>query len=124
MIGLKMISCTLIGMYRLIPFLLQWIAAHIISQPNTDGFSSHLGLKHVENITHVLLYSSVDTSITSPIIDDLLNACCQASTTFRTLQKKRQIPKPWIDVSFEFYVVFFLLPKAENLISIMQINHD
>lgn len=68
------------------------------SRPNTEGHASPLGLTHVADITRVFLYSSVKADINSALTDELLQACCDTCTGFRALQKKRQIPKHWIDV--------------------------
>jgi hypothetical protein len=50
-------------------------------------------------MTRVVLYSSVPFETTSEIMDELLQACCDSCATFRALQKRRQIPKHWFDVS-------------------------
>ncbi|KIV89630.1 hypothetical protein PV10_07016 [Exophiala mesophila] len=71
-------------------------------RPNTEGHASPLGLTHVADITRVFLYSSVKADINSPLTDELLQACCDTCTGFRALQKKRQIPKHWIDMLFQF----------------------
>ena len=66
---------------------------------NSEGHASPLGVVYVSHMTRVVLYSSVSFEVSSEITDELLQACCDSCTTFRALQKKRQIPKHWFDVS-------------------------
>ncbi|KAF6827862.1 hypothetical protein CMUS01_08808 [Colletotrichum musicola] len=40
----------------------------------------------------------------SPYVDEELEACCEFVGIFRALQKKRQIPKHWVDMLFTFQV--------------------
>ncbi|KAH9208009.1 hypothetical protein DL95DRAFT_428864 [Leptodontidium sp. 2 PMI_412] len=65
---------------------------------NTEGYASSLGLDHVAAITRAILYRLDPADINSPYTDEYLQSCCDVGGLFRALQKKRQIPKHWIDV--------------------------
>lgn len=72
--------------------------ADACSRINTEGYASSIGLTHVAAITRVILYSLDPVDIDSPYTDNYLQCCCDFSGIFRMLQKKRQIPKHWMDV--------------------------
>ncbi|KAF9879262.1 hypothetical protein CkaCkLH20_03495 [Colletotrichum karsti] len=69
---------------------------------NTEGYASSLGLMHVAAITRVILYRLDPADINSPYTEEYLQSCCDLVGIFRALQKKRQIPKHWIDMLFTF----------------------
>jgi len=71
---------------------------------NTQGYASYLGLNHVAAITRVILYRLDPADINSPYTEEYLQSCCDVGGLFRALQKKRQIPKHWIDMLFNFQV--------------------
>ncbi|KAH7086154.1 hypothetical protein FB567DRAFT_63370 [Paraphoma chrysanthemicola] len=71
---------------------------------NTQGYASSIGLNHVAASTRVILYRLDPADIASPQTDEYLQSCCDFSGIFRALQKKREIPKHWIDMLFNFQV--------------------
>lgn len=73
---------------------------HLSSLANTEGYASSLGLTHVAAITWVMFYRLDPDDINSPYTDEYLQSCCDHGGIFRSLQKKRQIPKHWLDVNF------------------------
>jgi hypothetical protein len=72
--------------------------AEISSRANTQGYASSIGLAHLAACTRVILYRLDPADINSPYTDEYLESCCDFSGIFRALQKKRQIPKHWVDV--------------------------
>ncbi|KAF6830344.1 hypothetical protein CPLU01_07399 [Colletotrichum plurivorum] len=73
-------------------------------RPNTKGYASSLGLSHVAAISRVILYRLDHADMDSPYVEEKLEACCEFVGIFRALQKKRQIPKHWVDMLFTFQV--------------------
>ncbi|KAG4433625.1 hypothetical protein IFR05_010901 [Cadophora sp. M221] len=86
---------------------------------NTEGYASSLGLTHVAAITRVILYRLEPADINSSYTDKYLQSCCDAGDIFRALQKKRQIPKHWVDMLFNFQVgvtmIYILYRRAVSI---------
>jgi hypothetical protein len=79
---------------------LYWAADNKSSHPNREGHASPLGVVYVGHMTRFLLYSSVSLEVSSEIVDELLQACCDACATFRALQKRKHLPRHWFDVRY------------------------
>ncbi|CAH0023721.1 unnamed protein product [Clonostachys rhizophaga] len=71
---------------------------------NEEGHASPLGVVYVGHMTRVLLYSSISIEASSEIVDELLQACCDACATFRALQKRKHLPRHWFDMLFIFQI--------------------
>jgi hypothetical protein len=66
---------------------------------NTEGYQSPLWLGLISQLSRLLLCRPSRGNIDTHISDVALQASCDACTTFRALQKKRQIAQPWLVVS-------------------------
>jgi hypothetical protein len=69
---------------------------------NTEGYQSPLWLGLVSQLSRLLLCRPSRRNINTHISDVALQASCDACTTFRALQKKRQIAQPWLVVITQF----------------------
>ena len=93
---------------------------------NTEGYQSPLWLGLISQLSRLLLCRPSRTNINTEISDVALQASCDACTTFRALQKKRQIAQPWLVVSLPNFPAFSVRqepdptdanPKGHNAIS-------
>lgn len=69
---------------------------------NTEGYQSPLWLSLISNISRLLLCRPSKANINTYISDMAFQASCGCCTTFRKLQKKRQIAQPWLVVITQF----------------------
>jgi len=69
---------------------------------NTEGYQSPLWLGLISQLSRLLLCRPSRRNINTTISDVALQASCDACTTFRALQKKRQIAQPWLVVITQF----------------------
>ncbi|PVH82740.1 hypothetical protein DL98DRAFT_570350 [Cadophora sp. DSE1049] len=68
----------------------------------TEGYQSPLWLRLIEQLSRLALCRPSRLNINSKISDVALKAGCNACTTFRALQKKRQVAQPWLIVITQF----------------------
>ena len=80
---------------------------------NTDGYQSPLWLGLISQLSRLLLCRPSRRNINTQISDVALQASCDACTTFRALQKKRQIAQPWLVVSL-LNLTAFVFPQKPN----------
>jgi hypothetical protein len=80
---------------------------------NTEGYQSPLWLGLISQLSRLLLCRPSRININAQISDVALRASCDACTTFRSLQKKRQIAQPWLVVSL-LNLTAFALPQNLN----------
>jgi len=66
----------------------------------TEGYQSPLWLRLIEQLSKLALCRPSRLNINSKISDVAFQAGCNACTTFRALQKKRQVAQPWLIVSY------------------------
>lgn len=99
------------------------IASHSIA--NTESYQSPLWLGLISQLSRLLLCRPSRMNINTNVSDVALQASCDACTTFRALQKKRQIAQPWLVVITQFqagitilYIVWaraISIPKEADL---------
>ncbi|KAH8597259.1 hypothetical protein B0O99DRAFT_89227 [Bisporella sp. PMI_857] len=76
------------------------ISSHSVA--NTEGYQSPLWLGLISQLSRLLLCRPSRVNINTHVSDVALRAACEACTTFRALQKKRQIAQPWMVVITQF----------------------
>ena len=69
---------------------------------NTEAYQSPLWLGLISQLSRLLLCRPSKSNIHSHVSDVALKAGCDACTTFRCLQKRRQIAQPWLVVLTQF----------------------
>lgn len=69
---------------------------------NSDSYQSPLWLGLISQLSRLLLCRPSKANINCHVSDVALKAGCDACTTFRALQKRRQIAQPWLVVSIPF----------------------
>jgi len=76
------------------------IGSHSLA--NTEGYQSPLWLGLISQLSRLLLCRPSRANIHTRVSDVAFQASCDACTTFRALQKKRQIAQPWLVVITQF----------------------
>ncbi|KAL2069445.1 hypothetical protein VTL71DRAFT_14124 [Oculimacula yallundae] len=69
---------------------------------NNEGYQSPHWLGLISHLSRLLLCRPSMSNINSHVSDVALKAGCDACTTFRALQKRRQIAQPWLVVLTQF----------------------
>ncbi|CAG9974376.1 unnamed protein product [Clonostachys byssicola] len=72
------------------------------SFPSSRGYQNPLWLQHIGHLTRLSFCFVNKANIFSTNADNALQASCAACTSFRCLQKKKQIAQPWLAVLSQF----------------------
>jgi hypothetical protein len=79
-----------------------WMRSTRIVSLTTEGYQSPLRFGLISQLSRLLLCGLSRRNINAHIIDVAFQASCDACTTFRALQKKRQIAQPWLVIITQF----------------------
>ncbi|KAJ9137075.1 C6 transcription factor [Pleurostoma richardsiae] len=85
--------------------LREWEDAEVIARhsvPNSDGYRSPVWLQHIGHLTRLSICFVNKANVFSSVADTALRAGCEACTSFRSLQKKKQIAQPWLVILSQF----------------------
>ncbi|KUJ16886.1 uncharacterized protein LY89DRAFT_718614 [Mollisia scopiformis] len=69
---------------------------------DNEGYQSPLWLGLIGQLSRILLCRPTRLNINTHVSDVAFQASCDACTTFRALQKKRQVAQPWLVVITQF----------------------